>query len=133
MSKYKNYVPRQETTIGKHIERLRESRKLTRTQLAEKSGVTYQSVYFLETGMRPPGLSVLVRLCDAMKLNLTEILSVLKLSEPASCGSDREEDSFIALYNIFSKLCDCDESIEADVQIIINKNLNDKTRERSNT
>ena len=83
--------------------------------------------------MRPPGLSVLVRLCEALKLNLTEILSVLKLSAPADCGSDREEESFKALYRIFSKLCDCDEAVEADVRIIINENLNDQVGKRSNT
>jgi transcriptional regulator with XRE-family HTH domain len=129
----KTYLPRKETTLGKHLQRLRESRELSRKDLEEKSGVTYQSIYFIETGMRPPGLSVVIRMTDGLDLSLTEMLSVIKLATPADCASDREEQSFISLYSILSKLCDCDESTELDVKIIIDKNLNDEIRERSNT
>lgn len=127
----KSYSPRQETPIGVRLQRLRESREIDRKDLAKLSGVTYQSIYFIETGMRPPGLSVIVRLVDALKLNLSQTLNLLGITEPSDYASNREERGFASLFNILNRLCDCEEDLE-NIKII-DKQLNDKARKRSST
>lgn len=127
----KTYFPRQETPVGVRLQRLRESKEIGRKELAELSGVTYQSIYFIETGMRPPGVSVIVRIIDALKLNLSQTLDLLRITEPCDYASNREEQSFSSLFNILNRLCDCEEGLE-NIKII-DKQLNDKARKRSNT
>ena len=127
----KSYFPRQETPVGAKLQKLRESKKLERKELAEISGVSYQSIYFIETGMRPPGLSVIVRIVDALKLNLSQTLDLLKITEPGDYVSNREEQSFNSLFNILNTFCECEENLE-NIKII-DEQLNDKARKRSST
>ena len=127
----RTYSPRQETPIGVRLQRLRESKKIGRKELAAISGVTYQSIYFIETGMRPPGVSVIVRIVDALKLNLSQTLDLLRITEPSDYASNREEQSFKSLFNILNNFCDCEEDLEYIK--IIDEQLNDKARKRSST
>jgi transcriptional regulator with XRE-family HTH domain len=58
---------------GRRIKSLRESAGLTQAQLAEILG--FRTPYYisqLETGKRDPGLSVLIKICRALEIELSE-------------------------------------------------------------
>ncbi|MBO4467995.1 MAG: helix-turn-helix domain-containing protein [Clostridia bacterium] len=60
---------------GAIIKRLREEKRLTQQQLAEKLSVTDKSVSKWETGRGYPDISLLKPLCDALGVSLIELMS----------------------------------------------------------
>ncbi len=46
------------------------------TVLAERAGLSQQMVSYVERGMRNPGLDTLIRLTDAMGVDLAELIKV---------------------------------------------------------
>lgn len=62
-----------EDTIGERIRKIRKRLGLTEKQLGERTGVTMQSISFIETGVRQPSLNLLVKISQ-------EISSELKIS-----------------------------------------------------
>lgn len=62
--------------IGKYIRRMREEKKLTQEQLAEKIGVKPASLSLYESGDRSPDLNRLEDIAKALGVTLTDILSI---------------------------------------------------------
>ena len=56
------------------LKRLRERRRLTQQQLAERVGVHRVTVAKLETGALRPGVDVLEGLAKALKVKVTDLL-----------------------------------------------------------
>ena len=61
--------------IGKFIAECRKNRNLTQMQLAEKLNITDRAVSKWETGKAMPDSSVMLELCDALKITVNDLLS----------------------------------------------------------
>lgn len=116
-------LTKKQTTLAKHVRALRESRKMTTYDVSQESKTCYHSIRFLENGERPFGISVFVRIIDALDLTVTEIKSLLSVVDPKDCCSDREERAFEALKNLVEKLSENKEKV-------IDIKQDDKIRER---
>ncbi|MBQ7045451.1 MAG: helix-turn-helix domain-containing protein [Clostridia bacterium] len=66
--------------IGKFIAECRKREGLTQMQLAEKLNITDRAVSKWETGKAMPDSSVMLELCDILKINVNELLSGEKIS-----------------------------------------------------
>jgi transcriptional regulator with XRE-family HTH domain len=63
------------TTLSDVLRHLRESRGLTRQELARLSGVSRTHLWGIETGMVGPSLATLEKLSDALDVGLARLLS----------------------------------------------------------
>lgn len=61
--------------IGKFIAECRKNANLTQMQLAEKLGITDRAVSKWETGKSLPDSSVMLQLCDILKITVNDLLS----------------------------------------------------------
>ena len=61
--------------IGKFIAERRKEVKLTQMQLAEKLGITNRAVSKWETGKAMPDTSLMLDLCDILKISVNDLLS----------------------------------------------------------
>ena len=61
--------------IGKFIAECRKKENLTQMQLAEKLNITDRAVSKWETGKAMPDSSVMLELCDALKITVNDLLS----------------------------------------------------------
>ena len=61
--------------IGKFIAECRKKVKLTQMQLAEKLNITDRAVSKWETGKAMPDSSIMLELCDALKITVNDLLS----------------------------------------------------------
>ena len=59
---------------GEQIKKLREYKRLSLRQLADKSGISYTAIRNYENGERPMDLNQLCRLCDALGKDLKQFL-----------------------------------------------------------
>jgi transcriptional regulator with XRE-family HTH domain len=60
--------------IGRRIQTLRKTRALTRQELAEKAGISRESVRLLEAGRFDPTLGMLTKLSRALGVRLTDLV-----------------------------------------------------------
>ncbi len=61
--------------IGRFIATCRKREKLTQMQLAEKLNITDRAVSKWETGKAMPDSSIMLELCDALKITVNDLLS----------------------------------------------------------
>ena len=61
--------------IGKFIAKCRKKENLTQMQLAEKLNITDRAVSKWETGKAMPDSSIMLELCDALKITVNDLLS----------------------------------------------------------
>ena len=61
--------------IGKFIAECRKKENLTQMQLAEKLNITDRAVSKWETGKSMPDSSIMMELCDALKITVNDLLS----------------------------------------------------------
>lgn len=61
--------------IGKFIAERRKNAKLTQMQLAEKLDITDRAVSKWETGKAMPDSSIMLELCDVLKITVNDLLS----------------------------------------------------------
>ena len=67
--------------IGRFIAELRKEKSLTQRELAELMGVSDRTVSKWETGNGMPEISMLMPLCQALQINVNELLSGERLSD----------------------------------------------------
>lgn len=60
--------------IGKSLKDIRESEKLTQSKLAEKTGISQQSISRWESGQRFPNILDLVKLAEFYKISIDELI-----------------------------------------------------------
>lgn len=60
--------------IGKSLKNIRESEKLTQSKLAEKTGISQQSISRWESGQRLPNILDLIILADYYKISIDELI-----------------------------------------------------------
>ena len=61
--------------IGRFIAECRKQQKLTQAQLAERLGITDRAVSKWETGRAMPDSSIMLELCDILKITVNDLLS----------------------------------------------------------
>ena len=61
--------------IGKFIAECRKKEKLTQAQLAEKLNITDRAISKWETGRAMPDSSIMLELCDILKISVNDLLS----------------------------------------------------------
>jgi len=61
--------------VAERIKQLRESQNMTKTRLAQLSGVSQSYISDIEAGKRNPTLEVISRICDALGVTVVELLS----------------------------------------------------------
>ena len=67
--------------IGKFIAQMRKEQLLTQRQLADKVGISDKTVSKWETGRGLPEVSLMVPLCDILKISVNELLSGERLTD----------------------------------------------------
>ena len=65
--------------IGRFIAECRKKANLTQMQLAEKLGITDRAISKWERGIAMPDSSIMLELCDILKINVNELLSGEKI------------------------------------------------------
>lgn len=74
---YAKSVSRQpEAPVFNRVEEIRSARGLTRRQLAERVGVHYQTVGYLERGEYSPSLALALRIADVLETDIRELFSI---------------------------------------------------------
>ena len=61
--------------IGKFISQRRKQNNMTQEQLAEKLGITAKAISKWETGRGMPDSSIILDLCNELKINVNELLN----------------------------------------------------------
>ena len=69
-----------QTKIGKFIKEARKNQKLTQSDLAEKLNVSDRAISKWENGQCMPDVSIMLDLCNELKINVNELLSGKKMS-----------------------------------------------------
>lgn len=67
--------------IGKFIANMRKQKNMTQMNLAEQLGVSDKTVSKWETGKSLPDITYITRLCEALEINVNELLAGEKLSD----------------------------------------------------
>ena len=81
--------------IGAFIADMRKSRGMSQKQLADEVGVTDKAVSKWETGKSLPEISKMESLCEALQININELLSGERLSE--SVYLEKAEENMLNL------------------------------------
>lgn len=72
------------TRIGWNLRRLRKEREITQEDFATDSGFDRGYISGVERGVRNPSVKVLVRIADALKVDVAELFDAEKAAEFAS-------------------------------------------------
>lgn len=88
--------------IGSFLKSLRNEKKLTQEQLAEKLGVSSRSVSRWETGNNMPDISLLIEMSDLYNVDIREILNGERKSETVK-DETRETLEMVAEYTDIEK------------------------------
>ena len=83
-------------TFADKLQKLRKAKRLSQEDLAERCGVTRQSVSKWETGLGYPETEKLFMLCDLLEVNLDYLLRDIK--EKHNEENKQEEVSLYASY-----------------------------------
>lgn len=67
--------------IGKFIAEMRKSQNLTQEELACKLGISHKTISKWECGNGMPEVSLMLPLCETLKINVNELFSGKRLSE----------------------------------------------------
>ena len=70
-----------QTKIGAFIAEMRRSQNLTQREFADRLGISNKTVSKWETGNGMPELSLMLPVCDILKINLNELFSGEKLND----------------------------------------------------
>ena len=81
--------------IGKFIAKCRKAQNLTQEELAVKLNITYKAVSKWECGKNLPDASIMLDLCNILKISVNELLSGEKVSNDKYVNN--AEENLIAL------------------------------------
>lgn len=66
-------IEEQESYIYKRLREEREKAKFSQMELSLESGVSQNMITYIETGKRTPTLSTLLKLCNALNIDASEL------------------------------------------------------------
>jgi transcriptional regulator with XRE-family HTH domain len=102
------------------LRKFRESKGLSQTELAEKTGLQPSAVSHFETGKRAPSFDNLKRLADALDVTVDYLLG--RTEEPAAAGPRAQQ-----LFRDFTRMsADDQESLARFAEMLAQKNRNRK-------
>lgn len=81
--------------IGKFIAMMRKEQSFTQKQLAEQLGISDKTISKWETGKGMPEVSLMLPLCDILKISVNELLSGERLTEHSY--HERAEENMVKL------------------------------------
>lgn len=81
-----------ERTLGNQVRRLRGERGLTRHELAEKAGVSVDTLNRIERGRVSPSLETIAKVCNGLRVSLETFFSML---EPDASDAAKELCDFL--------------------------------------
>jgi len=61
--------------FGSVVRERRKAQRLTQAELAERAHVERETLGRIERGLREPGLSIIIRLAQALEMNATELMA----------------------------------------------------------
>ena len=96
--------------IGENIRRLRRDADLTQEQLAEKLGVSYQSVSRWENGTTYPDMEILPVLSGLFGVTVDDLLG---------CDTQRHDERLEKRINEYEKMCDSPDTTVDDILPLI--------------
>jgi len=70
--------------LGSHVKRLREVRRLTQDELAERSGLAADTIRRLEHEEFSPSLRTLRKVCKGLGISVSAMFNALELAEPGT-------------------------------------------------
>ena len=70
---------------------MRNSKGMSQEQLSERSGLDRSFISMLERGKRNPTLSSMVKLCNALGISLTELITEFEAMEIKAIEAEREQ------------------------------------------
>lgn len=74
--------------LGRHMRALRKERKLQGPDMQRKAGVSTATVSKMEKGFRGPSLETLGRFCDALEVDLFDVLAEVGAAYRRSCAPE---------------------------------------------
>lgn len=99
--------------LGENLLKIRKDRGYTREELAEKSNLSANYIYGLETGTYLPGCIALIDLSNALNITTSQLLDkyldnnrnnlIDKISQEVSKLSDRDLNLIITILEFFNK------------------------------
>ncbi|MHA1339787.1 MAG: helix-turn-helix domain-containing protein [Promethearchaeota archaeon] len=69
-------------SLKNNLKKIREQKGLTQAQLAEKVGVTRQTIYYLEAGKYMPSLKLALLLADALDVSINDLFALEEEDKP---------------------------------------------------
>lgn len=85
--------------LGARVKQLRQSRRLTQEQVAERSGLSHKFIGEIERGLGNPTLTTLASMADALGVGLVDLLS-LEAERPARLSARQASQVREALASI---------------------------------
>ena len=73
-------MPKPLSLVARRIKEIREAKKLTRQELADKLGVTYLQIYRVEKGIVDVSADALASYADALDVSATSFLREVRAS-----------------------------------------------------
>ena len=67
--------------IGDRIRTARTNMGLTQAELVSITGITQQTISLVERGLREPSLSLAIRLCKVLKLNMMDFWDDIEIDD----------------------------------------------------
>lgn len=89
-----------ENNFSENLAKLRQLYNLTRKELAEKLGVSEQSVHYYETGKRETNFATLIKIADVFGVSIDDLLR----GDTDKLKKDDEVQLAIALKNFIDKI-----------------------------
>ncbi|MCG7409175.1 helix-turn-helix domain-containing protein [Paenibacillus sp. ACRRX] len=84
--------------IGEKLRNIRHAQGLTSTELSKRSGVTQSTISDIENDNRSPQIDTLIKLCKALSINISALLTVEEMIENTPSLRENETE-FIRLFH----------------------------------
>ena len=86
--------------VGARVKQLRQARRLTQEQLAERAGLSYKFIGEVERGRGNPTLTTLASLSEALGVSLIDLLGVLEEKIKGNLTADEDKLFKDTLYQL---------------------------------
>jgi transcriptional regulator with XRE-family HTH domain len=71
-----------EEILGKIIQEQRKAKKISQEKLAKLTGLDRTAISLIETGKRSPIFITILKICSALKIKPSELLSIYEREDP---------------------------------------------------
>ncbi len=93
------------SNVGPYLRELRKSKKLTLKELQQKSGVSLSQISKIEKNLHTPSLETIKKLCEALSVNIDEILQKSGEIQKENHYKDTDFETKYTVLNIYNRTC----------------------------